>query len=161
LSLSFIYVALHRIRHGGLSPLHHGGRSSLLYGGLSPPRRSFSNPLWRAVFPFYSISISTHLHGEKPTTIPTATNTHVTLTITDLFSSERPSLEPPPISSTAMKAFVSLYPNLCRLPPKPPWLSCTLIYFVLFILCFSVCFRYYILYVLYCVLCFVFVFSLY
>ncbi|RHN47799.1 hypothetical protein MtrunA17_Chr7g0256921 [Medicago truncatula] len=51
----------------------------------------------------------------------------------------RPQPEPPPISSTAVKSIVPPDPNLCCRPPKPPWLICCLIYFVLFDLCFSVC----------------------
>ena len=38
-----------------------------------------------------------------------------------------------------MKAIVPPGLDLCRPPPKPPWLICSLIYFVLFDLCFSVC----------------------
>ncbi|KEH35930.1 hypothetical protein MTR_3g107755 [Medicago truncatula] len=41
----------------------------------------------------------------------------------DLTPSERPPPEPPPTSSTSMNAFVPPDPDLCRLPPKPPWFS--------------------------------------
>jgi len=56
-----------------------------------------------------------------------------------MFLSERLPPEPPPCSSTTVKAIVPPDPDLSRPPPKPPWLIFCLIYFVLLDLCFSVC----------------------
>lgn len=57
-----------------------------------------------------------------------------------------------------MNAFGPPDPDLCRLPPKPPWLICSLVYFVLFVLCLSVCvfvvdFKLYVCSIVLCVLC--------
>lgn len=64
--------------------------------------------------------------------------TVVTTPTAALLWSLRPPPEPPPCSSTTVKAIVPLDPDLSRPPPKPPWLICCVIYFVLLDLCFSV-----------------------
>ncbi|KEH23136.1 transmembrane protein, putative [Medicago truncatula] len=94
------------------SPLHHGGHLPLHYGGLF------------FLFPLYWFSISTHLYGEKTTAAAITTNSHMILTITYMFSAERPPLEPSPFFSTGVKVFALPDPYLSRLPPKPQWFIC-------------------------------------